>query len=251
MLRGFEPLLDCRPSALCSSAVHHRGSKGDSRTRRQTGGTQPPLSAPDSFRRSCRMTTRSPTTPPLATHDGCLGWAILAIYFRSPPLFVLNTTSASSDLPVSCLSNLFILSLHKDQHSSTSIKTLVSSSHRVKLTTPPPSPCPPAPPVAANAAPCSSSAPAAPTASTSNVPTASKSLHISASLVVWCQTIHQRHTNTPRISRHQRRRAIPDTPGPIYTKTRGTAPHHKSPRRHKHLDTRPRDDLTGQRRHES
>lgn len=67
----------------------------------------------------------------------------------------------------------------------------------------------------------------------------------------WCQTIHQRHTNTPRISRHQRRRAIPDTPGPIYTKTRGTAPHHKSPRRHKHLDTRPRDDLTGQRRHES
>lgn len=134
--------------------------------------------------------------------------------FPVPSLFVLNTTSASSDSPVSCLSTLFILSLHKDQDSSTSIKTLVSSSHRVKLTTPPPSPCPPAHPVAANAAPCSSSAPAAPTANTSNAPTASKSLHISASLVAWCQTTHQRHTNTPRISRHRRRRAIPDTQPP-------------------------------------
>lgn len=177
--------------------------------------------------------------------------AILAIYFRSPPLFV-STPRQLRQIHLSpvcqiCLSSLYTkINIPRHPSRLSSLPPTESSSPP-----PPPSPCRAALPAAANAAPCSSSAPAAPTANTSNAPTASKSLHILTSLVAWCQTRHQRHTNTPRISRHQRRRAIPDTRDPIYTKTRAIIPHHKSPWRHKHLNTRRRDDFTGQRRRES
>ena len=163
--------------------VHHHGV---SHPRRQTGGTQPPLSAPDSSRRCCRMTTRSPrrclSPPTVGVWDGNFSYI-----FRSPPLFVLNTTSASSDSLFSCLSNLSIYPVLKDQHNThnTHQDSRLFSPIKSTYHPPPPSPCRPAIPGAANAARCSSSAPVAPTANTFNAPTASNSLHISTSLVAW------------------------------------------------------------------